>query len=334
MKRIPVVILSGFLGSGKTTLLLHLLQQAEHKGIRSGMLINEFGKMDIDGYILGGKSSSSVQTLLGGCVCCSKKSEIVACFDELLKTDSEIIFVELTGLANPEEVMIEMTKKEIISKVYLKNVVTVVDAEAYLNERYSSIGANVDRTLSKQISVADMIIVNKLDLVDGIAKNEIETRIRDVNRDAAIQFTTFSQVDLNKILSGNESKFSEVYPTPYDQTPIAEEDVQLSFDYMSTIAIPINLRVTKAFIENYLSILKPNLIRAKGFVFLEGEETPYLVQYFGTRIAWEPFAEYQSEPYLTLIGIDLNSNDAFTKLAAMANKPIDELLQVPHQYYS
>jgi G3E family GTPase len=329
-----VVILSGFLGSGKTTLLLHLLKQSEPNGLRIGMLINEFGKMDIDGHIIGGKSSSSIQTLLDGCICCSKKSEIINSFDELLKTNPEVIFVELTGLANPEEVMIEMMRKEIISKVYLKSVVTVVDAEGFLNEQYSCIGDNINLTFKKQISIADIVIVNKIDLVDPFAKHKIETMIRENNSDAQIHFTTYSQVDLEKITLGNEflkndQEFSnrKGVSVLIGEQILPREDVQLSFNYMSTIAIPINIRVTKDFIEDYFCYLKPNLIRAKGFVCLKDEKKPYLVQYSGNRAVWEPFAEYHNDPYITLIGVDLNSKDAFTKLAKMARMSIEELLQ-------
>ncbi|WP_052427580.1 CobW family GTP-binding protein [Neobacillus niacini] len=325
MSRVPVIILSGFLGSGKTTLLLNLLEESEQKGMTFGILMNEFGKMDVDSHIINGRSTVPIQSLNDGCVCCSKKSELINSFEELLRTRPKVIFVELTGLANPEEVMGELLKKELISRVYVKSVVTLVDAE--IISRITSF--DMRSTYARQLFSADSIIVNKMDLVEDLLRPKIETLIKELNESAEILFTTLGHVGLDKLLNvnraGKESDRRDSFQTTVDNELIGD---QPSYDYLSTIAIPVPIKVTKRIIEEYFSRLKPNLIRAKGFVQLEDDNRNYLVQFTGNRISCEVFMEYESHPFITLIGVDLNANQAFEEFSNLVKKPIEELLTI------
>ncbi|WP_335486769.1 CobW family GTP-binding protein [Neobacillus niacini] len=323
MNRVPVIILSGFLGSGKTTVLLNLLKESERKEITSGILMNEFGKMDVDSHIINGRSSVPIQSLSDGCVCCSKKSDLINSFEQLLRTNPQIIFVELTGIANPEEVMDEMLKKELISRVFVKSVVTLVDAETI-----SGITSfDMRTTYARQLSSADCIIVNKMDNVADGLRPKMEKVIKELNESAEITFTTLGKVCLDKLLNVKrackKSDRKDSFKTSENHEFAGD---QPSYDYLSTIAIPVPIKVTKSIIEEYFSLLKPNLIRAKGFVQLEEDNKIYLVQLTRDRVSWEIFLEFESNPFITLIGIDINANQAFEEFSSLVKKPIDELL--------
>jgi G3E family GTPase len=324
MSRVPVIILSGFLGSGKTTLLLNLLEESKQKDMTFGILMNEFGKMDVDSHIINGRSSVPIQSLNDGCVCCSKKSELINSFEQLLKTNPTIIFVELTGIANPEEVMDEMLKKELISRIYVKSVVSLVDAETI-----SGITSlDMRTTYARQLRYADSIIVNKVDLVENLDKSKIVTLIEEVNDSAELLFTVRGQVGLGQLLTINRTgKKQNVESLPASEDMEHQAD-QPSYEYLFTISIPVPIKVTKSIIEEYFLCLKPNLIRAKGFVYLEEDNSIYLVQLIGNRLSLEVFMEYESHPFITLIGVDLNSNLAFEKFSHLVKMPIEKLLTI------
>ncbi|NYE07062.1 G3E family GTPase [Bacillus niacini] len=324
MSRVPVIILSGFLGSGKTTLLLNLLEESKQKDMTFGVLMNEFGKMDVDSHIINGRSSIPIQSLNDGCICCSKKSELINSFEQLLKTNPTIIFVELTGIANPEEVMDEMLKKELISRIYVKSVVSLVDAETI-----SGITSfDMRTTYTKQLCSADSIIVNKVDLVEKLDKSKIENLIKEINDSAELLFTVSGQVGLDQLLTINRTEKKQ-----HEVSLQASEDREQhanppSYEYLSTIAIPVPIKVTKIIIEDYFFCLKPNLIRAKGFVFLEEDNSIYLVQFSGNRLSWEVFMEYEGQPFITLIGVELNANLAFEKFSQLVKIPVEKLLTI------
>lgn len=102
--KIPVIILSGFLGSGKTTLLLSLLKESKRRGLNPGVIMNELGAKDVDGYILQESTGTSVEKLLDGCICCSRKEELPRSLTALLVRRPDIIYIELTGVADPDEI--------------------------------------------------------------------------------------------------------------------------------------------------------------------------------------------------------------------------------------
>jgi G3E family GTPase len=163
--KVPVIVLSGFLGSGKTTLLLRLIEESGKRHLQPGILMNELGKHDVDGQILLNFSPElSLEKLLDGCICCSKKSEVADSLSNLLRKKPDVIFIELTGVANPEEIADCLTEPQLLNKMYLKQIITILDAENILD--YNSIfstDTNLRHTLRRQMEVADVLIINKVD---------------------------------------------------------------------------------------------------------------------------------------------------------------------------
>lgn len=189
--KIPVIILSGFLGSGKTTLLLTLLKESKARGLNPGVVMNELGKRDVDGYILQEHTGTSVEKLLDGCVCCSRKDELPGSLNALLARRPDMIFIELTGVADPEEIAKSLLEPSFSERLALHYTVTLLDAENMLeyNSRFSA-DKQLVRTLHKQISGADLIIVNKSDLVEPETLWKIERPSASIMRNPRLCLPT------------------------------------------------------------------------------------------------------------------------------------------------
>lgn len=321
--RIPVIILSGFLGSGKTTLLLRLLAAAATRGLTPGILMNELGRRDVDGLILQENQSLSISRLLDGCVCCSKKEEVTGKLLELISNQPDLIFIELTGVANPEEVALSLSDPLLLRQVKLHRIVTVLDAEHVLayNSWFQSDQALV-RTLRRQIETADALVLNKLDLVSPSVQSKIEKMLRKQNAIAPIWPAIQSDIDTVKLLEGIEKK-ATAPETPPASLPVRgvgvasklrrstapDQEVQdASFTRVATLSfeLPQLGQLTARQIEQFLALHKDALLRAKGYFKFSHQTVPYLLQYSGKRATWEAAPQYEGDSYLVLIGLDWN----------------------------
>ncbi|WP_088104060.1 CobW family GTP-binding protein [Halalkalibacter urbisdiaboli] len=298
MNKVPVFILSGFLGSGKTTLLHRLLEACSTKRLKPAVLMNEIGETDTDGKSLA--KEQVIEKLLDGCICCNKKSEVTKSMERLVKGKPNVIFIELTGIANPEEVADSLTEPALLDLVYLEKVITVVDAEHVLsyNNVFES-DRELVRTTRRQVEVADYLIVNKIDFVSEAKKQKVKKFLLKHNPNAKYSFTTYSQVDLDFL---SDLKTSQLTVQVSGSELKQQHKHRHSYSRISSITLPLSSQTTKADIEAFLKKWKTRLLRAKGYVRL-GEDT-YLMQHVMKRVSWEKTL-YEGELYLVFIGMDL-----------------------------
>lgn len=182
--RTPITLITGYLGSGKTTLLKAILKNAKR---RLAILMNEFGEIAIDSKIIEGKDVK-IAELAGGCVCCSLVGEFEAAVEEILKeVKPDMIIVETTGVAEPDALVVNI--QDSLPQVQLDAVVTVADADAII--RFPEIG----HTGRVQLEVADVIIINKTDLVDTKQLEEVEEKINKLNDTATLFKASYCQID-------------------------------------------------------------------------------------------------------------------------------------------
>ncbi|HRO00642.1 GTP-binding protein [Nitrobacter sp.] len=195
--KIPVTVLTGYLGAGKTTLLNRIL--SEEHGRKYAVIVNEFGEIGIDNDLVVG-ADEEVFEMNNGCICCTVRGDLMRILADLMKRNGKFdaIIVETTGLADPAPVAQTFFVDENVGKkTKLDAVVTVTDAK-WLNDRLK------DAPEAKnQIAFADVILINKTDLVSPDELSEIEARIRGINPYAKLHRTQRAQIALSEILERN-----------------------------------------------------------------------------------------------------------------------------------
>ena len=193
-EKIPVTVLTGYLGAGKTTLLNRIL--SEQHGKKYAVIVNEFGEIGIDNDLIIG-ADEEVFEMNNGCICCTVRGDLVRILDGLMKRKGKFdaIIVETTGLADPAPVaQTFFVDEDVQSNARLDAVVTVVDAK-WLSDRLK------DAPEAKnQIAFADVIVLNKTDLVSKAELAEVEARIRAINPYAKLHRTERCQVKLEDVL--------------------------------------------------------------------------------------------------------------------------------------
>jgi G3E family GTPase len=196
-EKIPVTVLTGYLGAGKTTLLNRIL--SEPHGKKYAVIVNEFGEIGIDNDLVVG-ADEEVFEMNNGCICCTVRGDLIRILDGLMRRNGnfDAIIVETTGLADPAPVAQTFFMDETVGRrTKLDAVVTVADAK-WLNERLK------DAPEAKnQIAFADVILINKIDLVSSEQLSEVEARIRGINPYAKLHRTERAKIPLDAVLGRN-----------------------------------------------------------------------------------------------------------------------------------
>ncbi|MCE0483847.1 MAG: GTP-binding protein [Methylacidiphilales bacterium] len=192
---IPVTVITGFLGAGKTTLLNRIL--TENHGKRIAVIENEFGEIGIDHQLVV-QSDEEIFEMNNGCICCRVRGDLIRILGKLRQRRDRFdsVLIETTGLADPGPVaQTFFTDPEVKEGFVLDGIITVVDAR--------HVGLHFDdmREVREQIGFADVILLNKTDLVTPAELDQIEARIRKMNTVAKIYRTTNSAVDLTRVLN-------------------------------------------------------------------------------------------------------------------------------------
>ena len=275
--RTPLTVITGSLGSGKTTLLRHILDTVSQK---VAILMNEFGEIAIDSKIIQGKNIQMAE-LGGGCVCCSLAGEFEAAINEIIDTiNPEVIVLETTGVAEPDALVFDI--QEELPNVRLDGVVTVIDADALL--KYPQIG----HTTRMQIEGADLMLLNKVDLVSQNDLKVIEDKLQKINDLAPILHTKRCQVDPDLLFGIAKDRVQE--PPHHVHQPEFT-----SFTYTTSATF------NRQCFEEFADSLENNVTRAKGFIrFAEGI---FLFNFVTGRWELEPFE--QEATVLVFIGKEL-----------------------------
>ena len=321
MQKIPATIITGFLGSGKTTMIRNMLENAE--GRRIALIINEFGDLGVDGGILKGCGDETcaeedVVELSNGCICCTVADDFVPTLEKLLgRTDPpDHIVIETSGLALPQPLVRAFNWPEISTKTTVDGVVTVVDGKAVTEGRFAhsveavdaqrAMDENLDHEtplselFEDQIACADMIVVNKTDLLDGAEAETLTNKLDAEARDGVqVVKTSMGKLPVDVLLGqgkGAEDDLSarhEVHhhhhhDDAHDHHDDHDHDHHHHHDHDDFESFVVNLgeigdlEAYKAKITE--TIKAHDILRLKGFLALEGKPMRLVLQAVGPRI--------------------------------------------------
>ena len=269
----PITIITGYLGSGKTTLLKKIINESRQK---LAIIMNEFGEINIDGKIIKGKNVDILE-LQGGCVCCSLTGEFEEAVKEVIqKVKPDAIVVETTGVAEPEAIVIDV--QENIPDVRLDSVVTIVDSDAVI--KFPAIG----HTGKMQIEIADIILLNKTDLIDKTQLTLVENKIKSINNKATMLKTIKCNVSINYLFGINKKKFIK----KHEKHKIKE----------SFFSFEANKKISREKFEKFVKKMPKDIYRAKGFI--NTDKGSFLFNYVNGRYELEKFNAKETE--LVFIG--------------------------------
>ena len=304
--KIPATVITGFLGAGKTTLIRNMLENAQ--GRRIALVINEFGDVGVDGEILKGCGveaccEEDVIELANGCICCTVADDFVPTMKKLLdRADPpQHIVIETSGLALPQPLVRAFNWPEIKSRVTVDGVVTVVDAKALAEGRFAddeealqaqrAADPNLDHEnpieelFEDQLNCADMVIVNKTDLLHGdehaAVTEELKAKVRAGTR---LVPTRHGQIDIAALLGVGASAESDMHNRLSHHEMEGEE--QHDHDDFVTFIVSLGEVADKAALLKRIedTITKHDILRLKGFADVKGSPARLLVQAVGPRL--------------------------------------------------
>jgi len=273
-EKIPVTVLTGYLGAGKTTLLNRIL--TEDHGKKFAVIVNEFGEVGIDNELIVG-ADEEVFEMNNGCICCTVRGDLIRILDGLMKRKGKFdaIIVETTGLADPAPVaQTFFVDQDVGDATRLDAVVTVTDAK-WLTERLK------DAPEAKnQIAFADVIILNKVDLVSAEELAEVEARIRAINPYAKLHKTTRCDLPIGNLLDRNAFDLDRILDIEPDFLESGHhhhhsEDVRsVSF----TIPGDVDPEKFMPWINDISQVQGPNILRSKGILAFKDEPRRFVFQ--------------------------------------------------------
>ena len=261
-KPIPVSILTGFLGAGKTTLLNFILKQ-QH-GYKFAVIINEVGKIGVDGQLVERQQEEIVE-MSNGCLCCTVRKDLVRGVQNLLKKGGfDYLLIETTGIAEPGPIaQTFLNIPQLQQLVRMDSIITVVDAEQIQKQM-----AEID-TAVEQVRMADFLLLNKTDLVEEEVLQAAESKIRELNPHATLFRTSQSEVNLKELLDMHAFDVDRklaVDPKFLDELSQRHhhEINSLSFEFDR----PFSVEALELFVQELSE--REKIYRSKGFLWIKG----------------------------------------------------------------
>jgi G3E family GTPase len=320
---LPVTIITGFLGSGKTTLLNYIL--TNQQGLKTAVLVNEFGEIGIDNELIVSTDQDMVE-LTNGCICCTINDDLINAVYNILESDKKIdyLVVETTGLADPLPVALTFLGTELRDFTRLDSIITLVDSENFSLDLFNSEAAY------NQIAYGDIILLNKTDLVSLDRVDQLEARVREIKAGARVMRTTKAQAPLPLILSvglfesdqyfqsevqehqdhkDHEHHDSHDHHAHHDHEHNHDHSHHLENDGFTSLSFQSDRPLAIKKFQNFLDNLLPETVfRAKGILWFAESPSRHIFHLSGKRFSIddEEWLERKEQNQLVLIGQNLD----------------------------
>ncbi len=302
--QIPVTVLTGYLGAGKTTLLNRIL--SENHGKKYAVVINEFGELGVDNDLVV-DSDEEVFEMNNGCICCTVRGDLIRIVGGLMKRRAKFdgIIIETTGLADPAPVAQTFFVDDVVrAKTRLDAIVTVVDAKnlaARLEDSHEA---------EEQVAFADVIVLNKTDLVTPEELDAIEARIRGINKFARIHRTTRSAVPIDQVLDQGAFDLARVLER---EPEFLESDAHEHNDDIASMSFEVSRPLDPERFNQWIGALLAekggDMLRTKGILAYPNENRRFAFQAVHMMADGDfvgPWPEGERRSKLVFIGRNLN----------------------------
>ena len=284
---IPLTIIGGFLGSGKTSLLNHIINNT--RGKRFAVLVNDFGEINIDAKLVVSVEGETI-SLANGCICCVIRDDLVKEVVRLFDRDPlpEHIVIESSGVARPVSVAETFFNPAVQHLVEVQNMITLLDADLVIDDQ-----ADYSDLAYAQVAVADLVVINKTDLVSPRQIEDVRQKVEAIVPGARILETTFGEVPLDLIFDDQMSKAMDSLRernnllTPYSAPPTNGEFATWTF--RSEAEWSFNA------LQRAVEHLPKGIYRAKGLVRLDLETEDYGILQVTGRRGWLKLVEPESD---------------------------------------
>src|SRR5262249_37562172 len=270
-ERIPVHLISGFLGSGKTTLLQRLLNHCLATGRKPAVMMNEYGEVNIDGELLRGQGYA-VREMTNGCICCTIGGTLGLALQEGVALKPDVIFVEATGLADPVELVDQITREDVLPFVRLASLIAVLDPVNFVH-----LAEELHSGIRQQTELADLVLINKRDLADEPTLRDLTAQVQAINPRAQVLFTDHGALDYDLVLE----RTGEV------PRPAAQPRQAPVHDHFHTLTVLCRAPLVRERFERLMRSLPPAVWRAKGFVRFPESSEQWMFQFVAGDFAIE-----------------------------------------------